>query len=100
MAAASCPPRIRWNRWAKSQGGAMTRLPSRVTHLEDAHREHGDLIDRLAPWFWRTDPLGDAAVDALESTPGGWSLVDRALTRGIDAVPEAPDALKQLFASL
>ncbi|MEZ4239107.1 MAG: oxygenase MpaB family protein [Myxococcota bacterium] len=75
----------------------MTRhLPHRVANLPQARERYGDLVDRFAPWFWRADPAGDAAVEALERDRAWW-CVDRALADGIDAVPGAPDAMRALF---
>lgn len=76
-------------------------LPHRVSNVDEARRQFGDLVDRLARWFWVTDPLADDAVEALDRLGSeGWRRLDRALTRGIDSVPEAPAALKDLFAAL
>jgi hypothetical protein len=74
-------------------------LPARVFRPDEAHRAHGDLIDRLAPWFYRTDPLADEAVAALERDRA-WASVRQALRHGIDQVPQAPGPLRALFASL
>jgi hypothetical protein len=73
-------------------------LPARVFRPDEARRAHGDLIDRLAPWFYRTDPLADEAVAALERDQS-WASVRKALRSGI-AVPQASAPLRALFASL
>jgi len=39
--------------------------PSRYVHLESARLRFGHKVDRLAPYFERTDPLADAAVGAM-----------------------------------
>jgi hypothetical protein len=74
-------------------------LPARVHEPEGARKAHGDLIDRLAPWFYRADPLADEAVAALERD-AAWASVRKALRHGIDQVPHASEPLRALFASL
>jgi hypothetical protein len=73
-----------------------THLPHRVANVHLARERYGDLVDRFAPWFWRTDPVADAAVDALERDRS-WPLLDRALSDGIDGVSDAPAPLRTLF---
>jgi hypothetical protein len=73
-----------------------THLPHRVANLHLARERYGDLVDRFAPWFWRTDPLADGAVEALERD-AAWAVVDRAIRDGIDGTRQAPDALRALF---
>ncbi len=46
------------------------------------------------------DPLADAVAAVLAEQPQTRELVELALTRGIDAVPHAPVALRRLFDSL
>lgn len=76
-------------------------LPERVSNVDEARLQFGDLVDRVAPWFWVTDPLAEAAVEAMDTLGSdGWRQLDRALTGGIDSVPEAPEALRALFAAL
>src|SRR5262245_408982 len=72
----------------------MTTLPDRVANLDEARRRYGDLIDRLAPWFWRADPLADAAVEALEGS--GWTPLEAALRGEV----VGPEPLRALFAEL
>jgi len=75
-------------------------IPSRYTNLDAARARFGDRVDRLAPFFLRTDPLADAVAEALaELGPGrGFAMLEQALDRGIDAVPDAPAALRTYFA--
>lgn len=78
----------------------MSRLPARVQRLEEARALHGDLIDRLSPWLFRADPEADAAIDAIEGTPNGMRMLDRAIRSGVRSVDGAPEALVALFRSL
>ena len=78
----------------------MRRLPSRVHQLTQARERYGDLIDRLAPWFYRTDPLADAVVEEFERAPARWALLDRAIQHGISAVSDASEPLCALFEAL
>jgi hypothetical protein len=76
--------------------------PTRFTNLEAARAKYGALVDKLAPYLLRTDPLADDVV-ALFATlrPGlGRRMLDTALAEGIDAVPDAPVPLRRLFAQL
>lgn len=56
-------------------------------------------LDALASALLRTDPLADAAVEALAGGPQGFRLLERGLTGGVDAIPDAPGALRDLIAS-
>lgn len=64
-------------------------------------RRHGQRADQYRTYLFRTDPLADAAAAALAEMGGeGHRLVDRALNRGVEAAPNAPSALRDLFAQL
>ena len=77
-------------------------FPSRYTNLDAARARFGDRVDRLAPYFFRVDPLADAVVEAFEALPPkrGWAMLERALATGIASVPEAPEAIRALFAEI
>jgi len=78
------------------------KFPSRYLHLDQARERYGARVDRLGSFLLEGDPLADAAVLALAAHPKDvrQAMVDTALDAGIDAVPEAPDALRALFAQL
>jgi hypothetical protein len=59
-------------------------------------------VERLRTLRTQMDPLADAAVAALAEYPGssGRQIVATALESGIDHVPDAPEALRALFARL
>ncbi|MFS8069291.1 MAG: oxygenase MpaB family protein [Byssovorax sp.] len=77
-------------------------FPSRYTNLDAARARFGDRVDRLAPYLFRVDPLADAVVEAFEALPPrrGWSMLEQALATGIASVPEAPEAIRALFAEI
>lgn len=77
-------------------------MPSRFTNLDAARARFGDRVDRLAPYLQRTDPAADAVVESFAALPKGhgFAMLDAALARGIDAVPDAPEALRALFAEI
>jgi ER-bound oxygenase mpaB/B'/Rubber oxygenase, catalytic domain len=59
-------------------------------------------VQKYASFLWRTDPLADAVMEEFARLPEGeWrGLLERALSQGIDVVPQAPEALRQLFLEL
>lgn len=77
-------------------------VPSRYTHLDAARARFGDRVDRLAPYLLRSDPLADAVVDAFEALPPqrGWTMLQQGLATGIASVPDAPEAIRALFAEI
>ncbi|HEY0713936.1 MAG TPA: oxygenase MpaB family protein [Polyangia bacterium] len=78
-------------------------FPARFAPTEAQRRSYGDeTLARLGAMLSQADPLADAVVAAFEDLPKGrgFALFERALTEGIAAVPEAPDAFKALFASV
>ncbi|KYF52524.1 hypothetical protein BE08_44075, partial [Sorangium cellulosum] len=76
--------------------------PARFQDTAEARRRFGDRLDRLAPFLLRVDPAADAVVDAFASMPPGqgFRLLEAALARGVDAVPDAPAELRALFAAV
>ncbi len=77
-------------------------FPSRYVHLDAARARFGDRVDRLAPYFSRVDPLADAVIEAFEALPPrhGWGMFGQALAHGITSVPDAPEAIRALFAEV
>lgn len=77
-------------------------IPLRYTNLTEAREGHGERVDGFGRFLMRTDPLADAAVEALARlSPGkGRRMVEIALARGINAAPDSPAALKALFDAL
>ncbi len=66
---------------------------------EAARARYGDWVPRLGDALSRLDPLADAAVEALSKVPHREALLDRALGRGLDAVPDAPEPLRALLSA-
>jgi hypothetical protein len=79
---------------------SLPALPSRVCHADAARERFGDRVDRLLPWLWEADPLADALAAELDAEPGGWDHLGRALSWGIEAVPEASPLMRALFSQL
>jgi len=77
-------------------------FPYRYVNRARARRIYGTLPDRYARYYWDMDPLADAAAAALNKLGRrkGMQVLQRALDHGIDTVPDAPPALKALFADL
>ncbi|MEM1425889.1 MAG: DUF2236 domain-containing protein, partial [Cyanobacteria bacterium P01_H01_bin.130] len=67
--------------------------------LEEARDQLGDRADYYWHSLHQMDPLADDAVAALAALPADQSakILATALNEGIEAVPQAPDALKALF---
>ena len=80
----------------------VTQLPSRYQPHAGIERRFGARVRRLGSMLVEGDPLADAVVTSLASLPHTQraALIDTALRSGIDAVPEAPAALRALFAQL
>src|SRR6185503_425445 len=77
-------------------------LPTAYSNLENARGKHGARADQYVNLLWRTDPLAEAVIEAFAPLPEvEWqAMLNRALDHGIDAVPQAPAALRALFAQL
>lgn len=57
-------------------------------------------LERFRAFAAVGDPLADALVERMRATPGGRHLFERALRDGIDSVPDAPEAFRELFAQV
>ena len=70
--------------------------------FDEARKQFGDRVDLYQQFLYKTDPLADDTVTALAALPAGRGafLLKTALDEGIDAVPDAPAALKALFAQV
>ncbi len=71
-----------------------------MINVDEARRTYGALVDRYAHFQFQQDPLADEAVAALAGIQDGHAMVLRALERGVDAVPDAPDALRAFMAQV
>jgi hypothetical protein len=77
-------------------------VPSGCSSFHAPHIVPSSRAETYASLFWRTDPLADAVMDAFAHMPETvWrTILDGALAAGIEAVPDAPEALRALFAQL
>ncbi len=74
-------------------------VPSGYSSLDIAGVVHGARAEKYAAFLWRSDPLAEDVMDEFARMPEGeWrALLELALAKGIDAVPRAPGALRELF---
>lgn len=77
-------------------------MPTSVRRREEARARFGGFADTWFAAMWDGDPLADAFVaDLLELGHGrSMRMLRTACRSGIDAVPEAPQSLRALFAEL
>lgn len=84
-------PRAQWLRRAlRLAFGADPQLPD-------------DVVRTWGEGYYDADPIAEAFVDEVylgRSQREGRAMVDRALTDGVDAVPDAPASLRALFAEI
>ncbi|WP_341928033.1 oxygenase MpaB family protein [Nocardioides psychrotolerans] len=76
--------------------------PTSVRHLAEAEARHGGFATAYVDGMWRGDDLADAFVADLAALGHGrgMRLLRQACREGIDAVPDAPNSLRALFAQL
>jgi hypothetical protein len=62
----------------------------------------GTRAEKYAQFLWRTDPFAEAVIDEFARMPESkWrALLELALVKGVEAVPDAPEALRALFRQL
>lgn len=76
--------------------------PTSLRRLGEARACHGAFADTYLAAMWQGDPLADAFVSDFSNLGHGKAMrmLRTACREGIDAVPEAPDSLRALFAEL
>jgi hypothetical protein len=81
---------------------AKHRVPSSYSGLDATDVRHGPRAEKYADLLWRTDPLAEAVMDEFAHMPENeWrALLELALAKGLDAVPQAPEPLRVLFRQL
>ncbi|WP_227978998.1 oxygenase MpaB family protein [Nocardia spumae] len=89
--------------WEAKQTPAVQRLDAVVRKVTGASLFPTDEQARaLTEDLFAGDPVAERFVADVMHGPGGSAagrrLLDRALSDGIDAVPEAPDSMRELFA--
>jgi hypothetical protein len=93
-AAADPTPREARNRRAPRDLG-------RLVNVDQAIERYGaDAVQPLIDGCLTADDLALEVVDDLRRVRGGREMYQRAVDEGIDAVPEAPDSMKRLFAEM
>jgi hypothetical protein len=75
-------------------------VPSAYSNLPVAVQ--GTRAEKYAQFLWRTDPFAEAVIDEFARMPESkWrALLELALVKGVEAVPDAPEALRALFRQL
>lgn len=97
----TCPSAFRY--WEARNRPAVRRVESLVPKVTGSHLFPTDEQARaLTEDLFAGDPVAERFVAEVMRGPGGSAagrqLLDRALTDGIAAVPEAPAAMRELFA--
>ncbi|MCR9142156.1 MAG: DUF2236 domain-containing protein [bacterium] len=76
-------------------------FPARCARIVENRERYGDLVDLLAPYYFKGDPLADAVVDTFAAMPPGKGskLLNEALARGADftEIPNLPESLRALM---
>ncbi|MEQ9362645.1 MAG: oxygenase MpaB family protein [Leptospirales bacterium] len=74
-------------------------FPARCARIAENRERHGDLVDLLAPYYFKGDPLADAVVDTFAAMPPGKGskLLNRALAEGVNDIPNLPESLRALM---
>jgi hypothetical protein len=77
-------------------------VPSGYAGLNTADVVRGSRTQKYVEFLWTTDSLAEAVMDEFALMPESeWrGLLDLALTKGLDAVPHAPEPLRALFHQL
>ena len=80
--------------------GALPPYPLALKPYEEALRRYPNQAEKYRRLMHRGDPLADATVAAFARLPAGVGRrqLDLALDQGIEAVTDAPDELRALFA--
>jgi hypothetical protein len=82
--------------------GTANLSPECFSFTDATRQRYGARAEQYRKYLFRTDPAADAVVSAMAELSGGEGprLMETALNQGIDAVPDAPSALRDLFAQL
>ena len=76
------------------------RIPRDLVNADLAVRRYADLGERWLDGMWQADPPADAVVNDDFGPTSATDAVRVALADGVDAVPDAPESLRELFAFL
>lgn len=73
----------------------------RVVEVDAARRRYGtDAVQPLLDGMLTADDVALAVVEDFRRIRGGPAMYRRAVEEGIDAVPEAPESMRRLFAAM
>src|SRR5882757_4660277 len=73
----------------------------RVVNVDAAVRRYGaEAIEPLLDGMLTGDDLALAVVEDFRRVRGGPAMYRRAVEQGIEAVPEAPESMRRLFAAM
>ncbi len=77
-------------------------VPEDASHVVSHNVPHSPRAEKYAELLWRTDPLAEAVMDEFARMPESeWrALLELALAKGLEAVPQAPEPLRALFHQL
>lgn len=77
-------------------------VPTSLRRIDEARRRFGTFADTYLAAMWAGDPLADAFVADFAEVGHGRAMrmLRQACREGIDAVADAPDSLRALFAAL
>ncbi len=82
-----------------AKGSEMPRYPTRFTNAAEALHRYGAKADRFGRFMLAGDPVADTlAAELLQG--GSRAPFERALAKGIGAVPDASPALRAFFAEV
>lgn len=83
-------------------GQLPSATPTSLRRVDEAHRRFGSFTDTYLAAMWAGDPLADAFVADFPKVGHGRAMrmLRQACREGVDAVADAPDSLRALFASL
>ncbi|WP_278256206.1 hypothetical protein [Nocardioides convexus] len=93
-------PHFSLDAWSPSR--LPVAVPSSLRRVEEARRRFGSFTEAYLDAMWRGDPLADAFVADFPALGHGpaMRMLRQACREGIDAVADAPDSLRALFAAL
>ncbi|MCL2544049.1 MAG: DUF2236 domain-containing protein [Nocardioidaceae bacterium] len=82
--------------------GTGARVPTSLRRVDAARARFGEYAEEYLAAMWRGDPLADAYVADFARLGHGRAMrmLRTAGRSGIDAVPDAPESLRALFAEL
>ncbi len=94
----TCPTDVRY--WEALQRPGVRRARAVLRRAGFDPCPPDEVAESLCAELYAGDPLGERFVDEviLPAPRPGRALLDRALAEGIDAVPDAPPAMRELFA--